>query len=53
MHLIKNGLIHGRIMDGKRKNDEIKNLQLWKLLYEMNIKHSITWIKVKVIPIAV
>ena len=29
------------------RNDEIKNLQLWKLLYEMNIKHSITWIKVK------
>jgi ribonuclease HI len=29
------------------RNEEIKNLQLWKSLYEMNTKHSITWIKVK------
>lgn len=29
------------------KNEEIKNLELWQSLYEMNKKHNIKWVKVK------
>ncbi|HOD92837.1 MAG TPA: ribonuclease HI [Clostridia bacterium] len=29
------------------KNEEIKNLELWKSLDEMTVKHNIKWVKVK------
>jgi len=29
------------------KKDEVKNIELWKLLDELNSKHQISWMKVK------
>jgi len=41
---VNNWKLNGWMTSGK---DEVKNIELWKVLDELDSKHKITWIKVK------